>query len=126
MLHLAIAYNRADILRDLLRRGADKELTNAEGMTPLTSALAARRQELASLLLADGSNACVYDDYGNGPLWYAVSDPKPNGPLIKALLKAGANPHRRNNSGLSPYEFVTRQGNAELRTVLDQHSQGGL
>ncbi len=57
----------------------------------------------------------LQDKYGNTPLWRATFDSKGVGDLIKLLLQAGANPHIKNHSGISPYNLALTIANYDVK-----------
>jgi ankyrin repeat protein len=110
-----------DVVRLLVERGADLEIADGNGITPLTNAIlnaSAFRVEragttdhlaIAHLLLDAGANVNAQDWYGETPLWAAVDlrnlelgpADKSTGlraealALIERLLAAGADPNAR-------------------------------
>jgi ankyrin repeat protein len=110
-----------EMTRLLLERGANVELADGNGMTPLIDAIVnasifrANREghsdhlRVAELLLDAGANVNAMDWYGETPLWAAVDlrdlelgpAEKSTGvrdealALIERLLEAGANPNAR-------------------------------
>jgi ankyrin repeat protein len=71
-LHAALALGRNDeSIRILLAHGADANATQAGGFTPIFSATAANRRDLAELLLAQGANPHHTSDQGKTPADFA-------------------------------------------------------
>lgn len=60
-----------DIVKLLLARGADVNVKNVDGDTPLHQAAHNGNNEIVKLLMTMGANAKAKDFYGNGPLWQA-------------------------------------------------------
>jgi ankyrin repeat protein len=103
----------------LLKGGADIDLPNPDGMTPLMMAIDNSHYDLARYLLDYGANPHTWDWWGRTPLYVVVnmrggpdSNPGPREPasldLVHALLNAGVNtnhqlnmlqPSRNGNSG---------------------------
>jgi uncharacterized protein len=103
----------------LLKGGADIDLPNPDGMTPMMMAIDNSHFELAKYLLEKGANPNTWDWWGRTPLYAAVNmrggldstaGPRPPSSmdLINALLDAGVNsnhqlnmlqPSRNGNSG---------------------------
>jgi len=103
----------------LLKGGADMDLPNPDGMTPLMMAIDNSHYDVARYLLDQGANPNTWDWWGRTPLYAAVnmrggpdSNAGPRPPasldLIRALLDAGVNsnhqlnmlqPSRNGNSG---------------------------
>jgi ankyrin repeat protein len=112
---------RLDTVRLLVERGANLELADGNGVTPLIDAIvnasifrvsrlgSSEHLGVANLLLDAGANVNAMDWYGQTPLWAAVDlrnlelgpADKANGirdeafALIERLLEEGANPNMR-------------------------------
>jgi len=73
LLHLAVAAGDLATVRVLLRRGADVNLRDPQGVTPLMRAASARRADiqLVHLLLALGANSLAKDNRGDDAVIYA-------------------------------------------------------
>jgi ankyrin repeat protein len=102
----------------LLKGGADIDLPNPDGMTPLMMAIDNAYFEVARYLLDHGANPHTWDWWGRTPLYVAVnmrggldSNPGPRPvsslDLVNALLNAGVNPNHQLNM-LQP----SRNGNS--------------
>jgi ankyrin repeat protein len=92
----------------LLKGGADIDLPNPDGMTPLMMAIDNSHYESARYLLDHGANPNTWDWWGRTPLYAVInmrSGPDSNaGPrtpesldLVRALLNAGVNPNHQLN-----------------------------
>jgi uncharacterized protein len=102
----------------LLKGGADVDLPNPDGMTPLMMAIDNSHYDVARYLLDHGANPHTWDWWGRTPLYVVVnmrsgpdSNPGPREPssldLVHALLNAGVNPNHQLNM-LQP----SRNGNS--------------
>ena len=102
----------------LLKGGADINLPNPDGMTPLMMAIDNSHFDVARYLLDQGANPHTWDWWGRTPLYVVVnmrggpdSHPGPRPPasldLVHALLKRGVNPNSQLNM-LQP----SRNGNS--------------
>jgi ankyrin repeat protein len=102
----------------LLKRGADIDIPNPDGMTPLMMAIDNSHYEVARYLLDRGANPHTWDWWGRTPLYVVVnmrggpdSNAGPREPasldLVHALLKASVNPNHQLNM-LQP----SRNGNS--------------
>jgi uncharacterized protein len=125
-----------ELVRLLVDAGADLELADADGVTPLLNAiinasLASRRPggtghfEVARYLIEQGADVNVADWYGQTPLWVAVSvrnldvrgPSRDNGvdraaalELIRNLLARGADPNARTQEYPPERRFITGLG----------------
>jgi ankyrin repeat protein len=99
-------------VRRELAKGADPSQGDDAGYTPLHAAVQEGRPEVTEVLLAAGADPNAVDKYGNGPLWTAIfSAPKAlKVPLIRLLLKAGADPQQTNQTGKSSCEMAYEIG----------------
>ena len=70
-LHSAVAGRRLDLVKLLLKRGADVN-GSAQGLTPLHLAAHAGHEPLASMLLAFGADTRIKDAAGHTPLQMAL------------------------------------------------------
>ena len=92
----------------LLKSGADIDLPNPDGMTPMMLAIDNSHFEVARYLLDQGANPHTWDWWGRTPLYVVVNmrggpdsnpGPRPQASLdlVRALLKAGVNPNHQLN-----------------------------
>jgi hypothetical protein len=71
-LHAAVALSRnPETIRMLLEHGADANATQTGGFTPIFSAAAANRKDLAEMLLAHGAHPHQKSDLGKTPADFA-------------------------------------------------------
>jgi hypothetical protein len=111
---LLIAVQRRDELwtRFLLERGANPNLSNNEGVSPLTLAANLGFIEGVQLLIGSGARVDEPNGAGETPLVSAVH--RRDVALIRLLLKHGANPDRADNSGRTARDYAMLMGNPVL------------
>lgn len=112
-LMLAALKGRVDWAESLLARGA---LVNEPGWNALHYAASGPSPDLVSWLLAKGAEIDALSPNGTTALMMAAG----YGPLtsVERLLKAGADPTRRNQQGMSAADFARRAGHERLAQQL--------
>ncbi len=112
-LHHASADNPI-MVKLLLEKGANTEIKNQKGETPLTLAVRAQRARSVTQLLIHKANADRQNDAGETVLHSAVKDANPR--LVSILLKAGANPNLASKDGTLPFHLATKAYQSRLLT----------
>ncbi len=104
-LHIVTA--RRDILwvRFLLQRGANPNIRDKKGLTPIQVAVNLGFVDGVEELIKRGAQVDVSDRAGETPLIAAVH--KRDVPIIRRLLAQGADPDRNDNSGRSARDYAT-------------------
>jgi hypothetical protein len=117
-LHIVVARNDAVWTRFLLQRGADPNIRNKKGITPLQLATALGFTDGVEALIKGGASVNVSDQTGETPLITAVHSR--NVPLVRLLLEKGADPDHNDNSGRSARNYVAlMSGNTLLSQEID-------
>lgn len=101
------------IVKTLLEAGADPDIQDDNGMTPLILSMFVRNKETIKFLLAAGANPDLKDGDGNTALHHAVLEVSL--PIVRLLTEAGADIKADNNAHLSPvdYAVATELGGAK-------------
>lgn len=104
---LHVVTERRDVLwiRFLMQRGANPNIQNKKGVTPLQVAARLGFVDGVEELVKGGADVEVADQQGETPLITAVH--QRNIPMIARLLKEGANPDRTDNSGRSARDYAS-------------------
>lgn len=114
-LHIVVQRRDALWTRFLLQRGADPNIRNKQGLTPLQVATTLGFTEGVEALIKGGASVNVSDQTGETPLIAAVHQRDVE--LVRLLLDKGADPDHNDNSGRSARDYVAlMNGN----TMLEQ------
>lgn len=103
---LHIVTKRRDIqwIKFLMQRGANPNIRDKNGITPLQLAVRLNYVEGAQELIKRGARFDISNGTGETPLITAVH--ARNTQLVRILLAQGANPDRTDNSGRSAREYA--------------------
>ena len=100
LIHAAID-DKVEFARVLIEQGANVNVQDRFGFTALHYAAQEHLVQMVRLLLGSGITLETEDMFGNTALWRAASESRGRGEVIRALLKAGADPHHQNKNGMS-------------------------
>jgi len=101
-------------IHKLVKEGANPNLQDKNGWTPLHFSAQKNSYEGTNALLENGAEIDTVDSHGNTALWRAVFSSEGNGKIIELLLKAGSNKNLENNSGTSPLSLAKRISNYDI------------
>lgn len=122
---LHIVTQRRDVawIRFLTAKGADANIRNAKGVTPLALAAGLGFVEGVDALIAAGARVDDASQTGETPLIAAVH--RRDLGMLRVLLAAGANPDRADNSGRSARDYAALggSGNAILAEIESKAKQ---
>jgi ankyrin repeat protein len=118
-LHIIVARRDATWLTFLLAKGANPNLTDNDGNTPLMDAVQGRFEEGVRTLLAYNAQVDKVNDSGETPLVRAVQLRDVG--LVRLLVAQGANPEKRDTiAGMSARDYAKRDGRTPgLTEALD-------
>ena len=119
-LHIVIKRGDSIYLRYLLTKGADPNLRDGKGNTPLMLAIENGQNDLAEILLRNGANVNLGNSGGETPLIRAVQKRDLN--LVRVLLKADADPDQTDNlAGQSARDYAHADDRAApIAKVIDE------
>jgi ankyrin repeat protein len=119
-LHFAAFFNRPEIARNLVQRGADVAAIakNPMKVTPLHSAAAAHSGEIVRILVENGAPASVKQQGGWTPLHEAaqIGDIE----MVRDLLDHGADPQANSDDGRTPAQMAQAKGHEEIAKLLSK------
>jgi hypothetical protein len=114
----AVTFGYPDIVRALLAAGAPATVTEGSGINLLHWAAIADRPEVVPALVEAGAAINAVDNAGFTPLMYAATIDFGDDRVLKALLKAGADPNIRNKEGRTALEQARYYRHALLQIAL--------
>ncbi len=117
-LHIVTQRRDATWIRFLTQRGANPNIRDKRGISPLMAAVQLGFNEGVEALIGAGASVDVGSDTGETPLISAVH--RRDIVLMRILLEAGADPERRDNSGRSARDYAQLAGSS-VSTALDRH-----
>jgi ankyrin repeat protein len=115
---LHIVTQRRDVtwIRFLTQKGADPNVANKKGITPLALAASLGFVEGVDALISAGARVDEPSQTGETPLIAAVH--RRDIPMVRMLLQAGANPDRADNSGRSARDYATLDGSSAVMSEI--------
>ena len=102
-------------VKKLLKEGADPNVRDEKGRTPLHHAVKDGRLDIVKLLVESGADVNAPDNYGLTPLHYAVDYGYEK--LIEFLLRHGADPNAKDNGGYTPLHISAFEGHPSFPVV---------
>ncbi len=119
-LHIATGRRDATWIRFLTGRGANPNVRDKNGVTPLMAAVRLGFNEGVEALIGAGASVDVASDTGETPLISAVH--RRDTALMRILLDAGADTERRDNSGRSARDYAQLAGSG-VADAIDRHAR---
>jgi ankyrin repeat protein len=116
-LHILISHSGSLFFQYLLQKGADPNLRDDKGNTPLVLAALGGREDLAQLLLLFKANPNLGNASGQTPLILAVGNR--DIPMVRLLLTNGADPDQTDNlAGMSARDYAKRDARNPILSKL--------
>ena len=120
-LHIVVERRDLTWLKFLLQEGANPNIRDNKGLTPLVLATQTGFLEGAQALIAAGAKVDIPNETGETPLISAVH--KHDVEMMRALLRAGADPDRNDSSGRSARDYAAAAGeNSQLSNEIDRNA----
>jgi ankyrin repeat protein len=121
-------WEKVDVARMLIERGADVTAQDDDGWTPLHYLSFLGQEVDARMLIECGADLTAQDENGQTPLHFASvpsspywTSPQRYAEVANMLLENGADVNARNKNGLTPFVLASKHGLAEVILVLVQH-----
>lgn len=121
-LHIVTARRDAVWIRFLTARGANPNIRNKQGVSPLQLAVTMGYADGVDALLSAGADVEVTNVAGETPLIAAVHSR--DIPIIRMLLDKGANPDRTDNSGRTARDYAAlMKGNSQVIDEIERSDE---
>jgi len=111
----AVLNSNAACVKALLEQGADANITDRAGITPLM--LAVNDPAKLELLLERGANVNAVSAAGRSALLLAAAQPRAL-PTVKLLLSKGAQVNQQDENGYTALLWAARRGDVEMLRLL--------
>ena len=108
---------KADYIRVLISEGADVNVRNSGGWTPLMFAAHYSRPEIAELLIEKGAELEARSDDGLSPLMLAAKESSTL-EIVQLLVEKGAELEARGPFGKTPLMFAVRSSKPKIVKLL--------
>ena len=123
-LHIAVDRRDRQWITFLIGRGANPNLADNRGVTPVMRASQMGFTEGVEALVAAGARVDNANDAGETPLILAVH--RRDTTMMRVLLGAGADPDRTDNSGRSARDYARLEGaNSMTLAELERNARSG-
>ena len=116
-LHIAAYKGKAEVVRKLIKGGADVHSKyNLQRVTPLYWAAQEGHSKVVELLLKNGANPNVKDKEGRTPLYWAAQEG--HSKVVDLLLKNDAKPDVKDKEGWAPLHITAIKGDSKVVGLL--------
>ncbi|MCH9647165.1 MAG: ankyrin repeat domain-containing protein [Deltaproteobacteria bacterium] len=116
LLFVATSTNQVEIVRELLKRGADPNSQASDTSTPLMWAALGGHSQLVKVFLEAGANPSASRSYGDTALASAIQGGHPD--IAEILLAAGADVNQAPENGNTPLYLAASGGYTSLVRAL--------
>lgn len=120
-LHIVTARRDLTWLRYLIGKGANVNIADGRGITPLQLAINLGWLDGVQYLVANKANLDTSNDSGETPLITAVH--RRDKAMMQVLLTGGADPDRADNSGRSARDYAALDSNSQLLSTIETYAK---
>jgi ankyrin repeat protein len=117
LLSQAIAYDSLGMVEQLLTAGANPNVQDKSGVTPLSDAMS-HDKKFVQMLLTHGANPNIYDELGEGPLLDAIK--LNDAEKVRLLIEHGADVNHGDRDGWTAYDQALLLGCPEILSELEK------
>jgi hypothetical protein len=117
-LMMASHAGEAELVSDLISRGAHLDATDVDGLTALMYAANMGREDVVTLLLEAGANVNATDSQNSTAVMFAAQHGHTD--TVRRLIDAGADLSVRGDHGLTALGFALQNGHRKTRRVLKE------
>ena len=121
---LGVYLNSPKLITEAMQRGSAIHETDAQGYTPLLTAVKTRANRAALFLLENQADVNHANNWGTTSLMFAARR-KGNHAMVVELIRRGANVHKKNHFGWDAQMFALLSRDPQIITYLNQHAQRG-
>lgn len=118
-LHLSALNGYLEIVKYLVKNGANVDSKNRKNQAPLHSAVHNAHRDIIEYLVTSGADLNAIDDEGDTPLAWAAY--KGQTEVAGLLVKLGANIHAKNKIGNTPLHWAAEKGYLDIVELLISH-----
>ncbi|KIW80115.1 hypothetical protein Z517_06730 [Fonsecaea pedrosoi CBS 271.37] len=119
-IHVAVAQQREETLRLLVREGAPLDKRDWNGATPLFRAVYARCSGIARILIEAGADLEVLDDDGD---WRPIHAAYDDATTTRLLIQKGADINAKTKNGWTCLYYAAKWDKEEVLEALLEHRQ---
>jgi ankyrin repeat protein len=108
--------NATSLVELLIKQGAEVNLQDKYGHTPLHVAASINSPAVADLLIQSGAEVNAQNEDGDAPLHYAAKNNSPT--VAELLIKSGAEVNAQDKDGKTPLHWAAENNSAAVAELL--------
>ncbi len=115
-LHYAAYYGNVSVFDYLIQKGADLQVRDQRGLTPVWFTVSGQRPLMLKKLIAMGADLKVKNEQGDNLLFRAIT--ARNAEIARILLENGFDPKQENGYKTTPVEYAAGMNSVEIIDLL--------